>query len=180
MLDIKKFLKERLSGDKSGEDENRAEEDGEDKEDREDSDWTDESDDTLEEREETSDVTIGKNWKENLPPPKTVSKPQELLTFSPPEKLPANPPSHLIWDIFGRENQKKKKLSQQQKMRTKSASSVLKTSSEVERRKSAPLSVRFDPNTKQRSARSRVSVEEEEEENVSYNSTLLRMRVVGT
>merc|ERR1719336_15386 len=51
---------------------------------------------------------------------------------------------------------------------------MVKTNSDTQRRKSAPLSVKFDPNTNTRSG----AVETETDENVSYNSTLLRMRVV--
>ena len=179
MVDIKKFLLERLSDQREGQAEAEA-----DKE----SDWTDESDDTddtLHENEETTEPSIGENWRENLTPTsKTSGKSKEVLTFSPPEKLPANPPSQLIWNIFGRENQKKKKEAQQQRQRTKSASSQEKTQSDTQRRKSAPLSVRFDPNTNRkdpsRSGRATGHEEEtENEENVSYQSTLLRMRVAG-
>ena len=177
MLDIKKFLLERLSSEEKAPAPLAPDND---------SDWTDESEDTLEDTledtEETAEVSIGTNWKENVPPPvKTAArKPQELLTFSPPEKLPANPPSQLIWDIFGREHEARKKEAQQQqqKMRTKSASGLVKSQAATQRRKSAPLSVKFDPNTNTR-ARSGPEEEAETEENVSYNSTLLRMRVVG-
>ena len=173
MVDIKKFLLERLSDGRTGPEEVEEE--------NEDSDWTDESDDTIQENEETSEVSIGKDWRENIPPPsQPAAKPREVLTFSPPEKLPANPPSRLIWDIFGRENQRKK-----QKPRTKSASGQVKTTSDTQRRKSAPLTVRFDPNTNKPGLgngvgkRGELQYEPENEENVSYQSTLLRMRVAG-
>ena len=175
MLDIKKFLMERLSNQESPQSAGQAPVSQE----SEDSDWTDESEDTedtLEDNRERAEVSVGNNRKENIPPPvKTATKHQELLTFSPPEKLPANPPSHLIWNIFGRENQaRKESQKQQQKLKTKS-----KSSSDIQRRKSAPLSVKFDPNTNNSRASARSGPEETEaEENVSYNSTLLRMRVV--
>ena len=174
MVDIKKFLLERLSDGRTGPEAEEVEEENED------SDWTDESDDTIQENEEPSEVSIGKDWRENIPPPsQPTAKPREVLTFSPPEKLPVNPPSRLIWDIFGRENQKK------QKLRTKSASGQVKTTSDTQRRKSAPLTVRFDPNTNKPGPGNGVGkggefqYEPENEENVSYQSTLLRMRVAG-
>ena len=133
MLDIKKFLLERLSSEEVGQGSSGGQSGEAPVSPDNDSDWTDESEDTEDTLEDPAEaeVSIGNNWKENVPPPvRTVAKHQELLTFSPPEKLPANPPSQLIWDIFGRENQARKESQQQQqkKLRTKSASGLMKSS----------------------------------------------------
>ena len=73
-----------------------------------DSEWTDESDDsTLDGEDDLSCQSIGRNWQDKLVPADSENKENvgsaKMLEFSPPEKLPADPPSHLIWQIFGRE-----------------------------------------------------------------------------
>ena len=165
MDDIKKFLAARLAaGDKAVEKE------------EDDDEWTDESEDeTLEENnvdEQSQDVSIGKNWKENIPQmvkPKSSNKENEILTFSPPEKLPPNPPSKLIWDIFGRDNEKKRQeLSRKNPVNGKNPP----------RRKSAPLGVRFDTdNTNKQIKETKKGLDDDQD--MSYQSTLLHMRVVG-
>ena len=168
MDDIKKFLAARFvkqsKQNTEGKDENKIGLE-------DDSEWTDESDDdTIE--DDSQDVTIGRNWKENIPPqpqPKLSNNENELLTFSPPEKLPPNPPSRLIWDIFGRENEKKRQEAEKRKPQgVKNAP--------IPRRKSAPLGVRFD--TEKNNVDKQIGGGETDE-NVSYQSTLLHMRVVG-
>ena len=168
MDDIKKFLVARFveqsKKNTEGKDENKIGLE-------DDSEWTDESDDdTIE--DDSQDVTIGRNWKENIPPqpqPKLSNNENELLTFSPPEKLPPNPPSRLIWDIFGRENEKKRQEAEKRKPQgVKNAP--------IRRRKSAPLGVRFD--TEKNNVDKQIGGGETDE-NVSYQSTLLHMRVVG-
>ena len=74
MLDIKKFLKERLSNQESPQSAGQAPVSQE----SEDSDWTDESEDTedtLEDNRERAEVSVRNNRKENIPPPvKTATK----------------------------------------------------------------------------------------------------------
>jgi len=160
MEDIKKFLAARLVAESQTQE--HVADDYKD-----DSEWTDESDDdTLEQVDDKMEnESIGKNWKENIPPekPKSITETQ-LLTYSPPEKLPPNPPSQLIWEIFGRENQKKR----QELVKNKSSS--------VPRRKSAPLGVRFNIDNGEN--KPKIDKSQENNEDVTYSSTLLHIRIV--
>ena len=161
MDDIKKFLAARLVAESQSKEQNADDN-------KDDSEWTDESDDdTLEQLDdEVENESIGKNWKENVPPekPKSITKTQ-LLNYSPPEKLPPNPPSQLIWEIFGRENQKKR----QELVKNKSSS--------VPRRKSSPLGVRFNIDNVEN--KPKIDKSQEKNEDVTYSSTLLHIRIVG-
>ena len=80
-----------------------------------DSDWTD--DDTLDGEEDLSCQSVGRNWEDC----QTDNENKEnvgsgrMLEFSPPEKLPADPPSHLIWQIFGRETEMRRKEQEQER-----------------------------------------------------------------
>ena len=167
MDDIKKFLAARFVQEaqdnrKKVEDVNELEED--------DTEWTDESDDdtTL---DNDDDVTIGRNWKENIPPPSKPSRDAEVLTFSPPDRLPPNAPSRLIWEIFGKENEKKRK-------------EVLKSKPVTEkntlpRRRSAPLGVRFDKSKDNIGKQAESEKSDDTEDSITHQKTLLHMRVVG-
>merc|ERR1712096_72711 len=108
-----------------------------------------------------------------------------LLEFSPPEKLPTDPPSHLIWEIFGREREMKRKQ-QEQERRKVLANKKSCEPQPVKRntRKSAPLSVRFD-NVSKPSTRPGIDhvaafvlSEKNDSQDLTYQSTLLHMRVV--
>ena len=174
MDDIKKFLAARLAQQTPSPAPSPTPDDATKEDDDE---WTDESDDTLEDQDDSQDVTIGRNWKENVPPvTKKPSNPDNpIMTFSPPEKKPLNAPSHLIWEIFGRENEKKRQEA--------AKNQVVKNGQEKEatsKRKSGPLSVKFDQETLNRQNQYQDVVEKTVEDgNLSYQSTLLRMRVVG-
>ena len=163
MDDIKKFLAARFV--QEAQDKREKEEEVTELE-EDDTEWTDESeDDTTLENDE--DVTIGRNWKENIPP---ASKPsREVLTFSPPDKLPPNAPSRLIWEIFGKENEKKRKEALKSKPVTEKNT--------LPRRKSAPLGVRFDKSN-DNIGKQAVS-DDTEDSSITHQKTLLHMRVVG-
>ena len=167
MDDIKKFLTARFVQEaqdnrKKDEDVNELEED--------DTEWTDESDDdtTLDNEE---DVTIGRNWKENIPPPSKPSRDAEVLTFSPPDKLPPNAPSRLIWEIFGKENEKKRKEALKSKPVTEKNT--------LPRRRSAPLGVRFDKSKDNIGKQAESEKSDDTEDSITHQKTLLHMRVVG-
>ena len=165
MDDIKKFLAARFV--QEAQDNRKMEEVKELEED--DTEWTDESeDDTTLENED--DVTIGRNWKENIPPPSKPPRDAEVMTFSPPDKLPPNAPSRLIWEIFGKENEKKRKEALRSKPVTEKNT--------LPRRRSAPLGVRFDK-TKDNIGKQAGSESDDTEDNITHQKTLLHMRVVG-
>ena len=165
MDDIKKFLAARFVQD--AEDKSKKEEVQELEED--DTEWTDESDDetTLENDE---DVTLGRNWKENIPPPSKPSREAEGMTFSPPDKLPPNAPSRLIWEIFGKENEKKRKEAMKSKPVTEKNA--------LPRRRSAPLGVRFDK-SRDNIGKQVEAASDDTEDSIEHQKTLLHMRVVG-
>jgi len=141
------------------------------------SEWTDESDSTLNGEE---DQTIGRNWKDKIAPlitEKENNAPSQLLEFSPPEKLPTDPPSHLIWEIFGRERERRR----QQELKDKKAL-ISKKSNDPPPKK--VLSVRFDNTRKPQQGPGMSQVKHADSENreasqdLSFQSTLLHMRVV--
>ena len=162
-----------------------------------DDDWTDESDEsTLDGEEDLFSQSIGRNWQDKLVLLEYQNKenagPSKVLEFSPPEKLPADPPSHLIWEIFGREREMRRKQKEQEQIERKVQMSKKPESSQSVRRnlglKKVPLNVRFDnasrpempatgPGVKHVAAS--ILKENEENQDLTFQSTLLHMRVVG-
>ena len=157
-----------------------------------DSEWTDESDDSTLDGED--DLTIGRNWQDKLSPAESENKENvgsvKMLEFSPPEKLPADPPSHLIWEIFGREREMRRKQQEEQNKKDQMTKKI-ELSQPVRRNaasKSVPLKVRFDNISKPempatgpgvRHVADNILKEREGNQDMSYQSTLLHMRVVG-
>ena len=198
MIDIRKFLKSKAAKeeydlrdavDQSNDDgTNNVEND---------SDWTDESDEsTLHGEEDFSSQSIGRNWQDKLALLEYENKenagPSKVLEFSPPEKLPSDPPSHLIWEIFGREREMRRKQMEQEQMDKKVQINKKPESSQSVRRnpvqKKVPLNVRFDNTLKvempaKGSGLNHVAAsilkENEENQDLTFQSTLLHMRVVG-
>lgn len=167
MDDIKKFLAARFV--QEAQDKREKEEEVNELE-EDDTEWTDESeDDTTLENDE--DVTIGRDWKENIPPPSKPSRDAEVLTFSPPDKLPPNAPSRLIWEIFGKENEKKRKEALKSKPVTEKNT--------LPRRRSAPLGVRFDKSKDNIGKQAGSESDDTEDSSITHQKTLLHMRVVG-
>ena len=161
-----------------------------------DSDWTDESDEsTLNGEEDLSSQSIGRDWQDKLRleyENKENAGPSNILEFSPPEKLPADPPSHLIWEIFGREREMRRKQKEQEQIERKVEMNKKAESSQPVRRnpvlKKVPLNVRFDNASKVEIPATGPGVkhvaafirrENEENQDLTFQSTLLHMRVVG-
>jgi len=159
-----------------------------------DSEWTDESDDsTLDGEDDLSCQSIGRNWQDKLLPAGYENKENvgsaKMLEFSPPEKLPADPPSHLIWEIFGRERELRRKQQEEQNRKDQMIKKT-EVSQPVRRNpagKSVPLKVRFDNVSKPempatgpgvRHVAANILKESEGSQDMSYQSTLLHMRVV--
>ena len=160
-----------------------------------DSEWTDESDDsTLDGEDDLSCQSIGRNWQDRLSPADSENKENvgsaKMLEFSPPEKLPADPPSHVIWEIFGREREMRRKQ-QEEQIRKDQMTKKTEISQPVRRNpaaKSVPLKVRFDNVSKPDMPATGPGVlhvadnilnEREGNQDMSYQKTLLHMRVVG-
>jgi len=150
------------------------------------SDWTDESDDSTLNGEE--DVTIGRDWQAKMALARYEDKENsgpgsaQVLEFSPPEKLPANPPSHLIWEIFGRERERIRKQKQQEE---KKVLMTKKTENSNVAAAAAPkksLNVRFENPLNGESTvgtgAGAKHVVSEASQDLSFQSTLLHMRVV--
>merc|ERR1712142_4681 len=161
-----------------------------------DSEWTDDSDETLENLDDFSNQSIGRDWQEKQLIRSTEEEEKEnkkprppILEFSPPEKLPANPPSQLIWEVFGRERQRQQELAKAnlgKKKENESEALKLKGSSNPGSR-----SVRFDiksdnhvpvirPGTSKPKSVPSALIEKDTNQSLdlSYQSTLLHMRVV--
>ena len=155
-----------------------------------DSEWTDESDDsTLDGEDDLSCQSIGRNWQDKLSPADSENKENvgsaKMLEFSPPEKLPSDPPSHLIWEIFGREREMRRKQQEEQNRKDLEISLLVRRNPAT---KSVPLKVRFDNVSKPdmpatgpgvRHVADNILKEREGNQDMSYQSTLLHMRVVG-
>ena len=108
MLEVKQFLQSRLP---SQQQKQQKEEEADKQQQGDDSEWTDESS----EEEDTTlggEVSIGRDWRQAVQTshPTRAGKENrgEMLSFSPPERRPPNPPSNLIWEVFGRENERKR------------------------------------------------------------------------
>ena len=161
-----------------------------------DDDWTDESDEsTLDGEEDLSSQSIGRNWQDKLRleyENKENAGPSNILEFSPPEKLPADPPSHLIWEIFGREREMRRKQKEQEQIERNAQTNKKAESFQPVRRnpvlKKVPLNVRFDNASKVEIPATGPGVkhvaafirrENEENQDLTFQSTLLHMRVVG-
>merc|ERR1711874_81415 len=115
MEDIKNFLKSKQGAPPAAKEEHLAS-DGDSEE------WTDEEEEELEEDESTmrEEQSIGKNWRERIAgkeKEKEMNKENrgERLEFSPPEKMPKNSPSYLIWSIFTKEREERRKRALQSK-----------------------------------------------------------------
>lgn len=196
MEDIRKFLQNKLTiQDPPNASDNRPMVSDETDVDN-DSEWTDESDETLANLEDFSNQTIGRDWQERQliqskeEEEKENFKPRPpILEFSPPEKLPANPPSQLIWEVFGRERQRQQELAKanlRKKNENESGAFKLKDSSNPGSR-----SVRFDiksnphvpvirPGISKPKSVPPPLIEKDTNQSLdlSYQSTLLHMRVV--
>ena len=168
MDDIRKFLQAKVAKNHSV-----NSNDNTDKED--DSDWTDESDESTVNGEEN--LTIGRDWKkkmETATSEKENNHPNPVLEFSPPDKLPADPPSHLIWEIFGKERERRQKELEKKEV------PVSKKVNNPPSKK--VLNVRFETTGKTHQERvgPEISqVNKEASQDLSFQSTLLHMRVVG-
>ena len=140
-----------------------------------DSDWTDESDDSTLNEEEN--LTIGRDWKKKIataPSEKENNPPGQVLEFSPPDKLPADPPSHLIWEIFGKERDRR-----QRELKKKQVPIARKVNSPPPKK---TLSVRFENTGKTQQGMVGPGISEvnkDASQDLSFQSTLLHMRVVG-
>ena len=140
-----------------------------------DSDWTDESDDSTLNGEEN--LTIGRDWKRKIATSiseKENNHPGQVLEFSPPDKLPANPPSHLIWEIFGKERERRQRL-----LEKKEVPIARKVNSPPPKK---TLSVRFENTGKTHQGMVGPGISEvnkDASQDLSFQSTLLHMRVVG-
>jgi len=139
-----------------------------------DSEWTDESDDSTLNGEEN--LTIGRDWKKKIATAtseKENNRPGQVLEFSPPDKLPADPPSHLIWEIFGKERERRQRM-----LEKKQVPIARKVNSPPSKK---TLGVRFENTgkTQQGMVGPGVSqVNKEASQDLSFQSTLLHMRVV--
>lgn len=119
MEDIRNFLKTKQGGPPAGKEEHLAS-DGEDSEE-----WTDEEDEADEEEStmrQEEEESIGSDWRERIAGKereremnKENREAGERLEFSPPEKMPKNSPSYLIWSIFTKEREERKKRALQLK-----------------------------------------------------------------
>merc|ERR1719369_2721783 len=112
------------------------------------SDWTDESDDSTLNGEE--DATIGRDWKDKMALARyedkenSASRSAKVLEYSPPEKLPANPPSHLIWEIFGRERERMRKQKQQEEKKVLMTKKTENSNNTAAAAPKKSLNVRFE------------------------------------
>eukprot|EP00092_Neocalanus_flemingeri_P092306 GFUD01117168.1.p1 GENE.GFUD01117168.1~~GFUD01117168.1.p1 ORF type:complete len:1013 (-),score=396.27 GFUD01117168.1:70-3108(-) len=192
MEDIRKFLQAKVANTETvpayqASDDTEQQAGGEN-----DSDWTDESDDsTLDGEEDQSSQSIGRNWQDHKTPTDTDNKENvgsgRVLEFSPPEKLPADPPSHLIWEIFGREREMRRRQQDQERMAAQMINKKVFESQSVKMNtatKPAPLSVRYENGSKPdtgpgvRHVAASMSSEADGNQDLTYQSTLLHMRVV--
>ena len=173
MEDIKNFLKSKQGAPPAAKEEHLAS-DGDSEE------WTDEEEEEVEEDESTmrEEQSIGKNWRERIAgkeKEKEMNKENrgERLEFSPPEKMPKNSPSYLIWSIFTKEREERRKRALQAKspagqVNPGAGQEVVPSKGAVTVARSAPA--RPDSRVNQ--------VQHPVKEDLDYQGTLLHMRVV--
>ena len=173
MEDIKNFLKTKHGVPPAAKEEHLAS-DGDSEE------WTDEEEEEVEEDESTmrEEQSIGKNWRERIAgkeKEKEMNKENrgERLEFSPPEKMPKNSPSYLIWSIFTKEREERRKRALQAKspagqVNPGAGQEVVPSKGALTVARSAPA--RPDSRVNQ--------VQHPAKEDLDYQGTLLHMRVV--
>jgi len=162
----------------------------------------DSDDNTLEETmEATMEASIGKNWRERIRAEAVAQQQnkenrangQVMMEFEPPEKIPKNSASYLIWSIFTKEREERARRIREKKMAKSSSSSnkVLKSSSgngQINDQGSAWLSSPATPQSDVASQNSRPQSRDvasplsraslQSNDDITYQSTLLHMRVV--
>lgn len=144
--------------------------------------------------DEDDDASIGKDWrvrmadwdKENQQVSPERRK-GEVLEFSPPNKLPKNSPSYLIWSIFTREREERKLRSLQQRNQGGGGNNY---PAEAGPRSAPARFIDTEPATRVATADSAINKQSspasplslashlENNDDISYHSTLLQMRVV--
>ena len=120
MEDIRNFLKTKQAPAAAGKEEQLASDGEEDSEE-----WTDEEEEADEEEStmrQEEEESIGRDWRERIAgkeKEREMNKENraagERLEFSPPEKMPKNSPSYLIWSIFTKEREERRKRALQSK-----------------------------------------------------------------
>jgi len=123
MEDIRNFLKTKQQPVPQSKEEHLASDGEEDSEE-----WTDEEEELDEDEDESTmrqeeEESIGRDWRERIAgkeKEREMNKENretagERLEFSPPEKMPKNSPSYLIWSIFTKEREERRKRALQSK-----------------------------------------------------------------
>ena len=178
MEDIRNFLKTKQGGTSAAKEEHLASDGEGDSEE-----WTDEEVEEVDGEEEESTMreeeeSIGRDWRERIAgkeKEREMNKENretggERLEFSPPEKMPKNSPSYLIWSIFTKEREERRKRALQSK------SPAGQQSNNTGAGVGAPKGVV----SKSAPARpdSRANQAQPVKEELDYQGTLLHMRVV--
>merc|ERR1719239_2115842 len=173
MEDIRNFLKTKQPAPgKEGHLASDGEEDSEE--------WTDEEEEADEEEStmREDEESIGRDWRERIAGKekeremnKENREAGERLEFSPPEKMPKNSPSYLIWSIFTKEREERRKRALQLKSPAGQGNAGAGVTAGAQKggvARSAPAR----PDS--RAAQMQKPVKEE----LDYQGTLLHMRVV--
>lgn len=144
--------------------------------------WTDEEEEADEEEStmrEEEEESIGRDWRERIAGKekeremnKENREAGERLEFSPPEKMPKNSPSYLIWSIFTKEREERRKRALQSKTPTGQGNTGGPAGVSGAHKGGVARSAPARPDS--RASQQQHPVKEE----LDYQGTLLHMRVV--